>query len=184
MEAVKLAEEFKIQTWQAENVIALIDEGNTIPFIARYRKEKTGSLDDQILREFADRLDFLRKLEEMRNKVMEAIEKQGNLTDEITEALKNAVTLTENQIQSDNEIPMNGSLDKLTVQIALIILAYALTHIVMYGLGQLLPNMKSVIYGFNFLIGVLSASLINAILGFLYKKNIIRKVQRVFFEEV
>jgi len=95
MEAIKLAEEFKIQTWQAENVIALIDEGNTIPFIARYRKEKTGSLDDQILREFADRLDFLRKLEEMRNKVMEAIEKQGNLTDEITEALKNAVTLTE-----------------------------------------------------------------------------------------
>ena len=95
MEAIKLAEEFKIQTWQAENVIALIDEGNTIPFIARYRKEKTGSLDDQILREFADRLDFMRKLEEMRNKVMEAIEKQGNLTDEIAEALKNAVTLTE-----------------------------------------------------------------------------------------
>ncbi len=95
MEAIKLAEEFKIQTWQAENVIQLIDEGNTIPFIARYRKEKTGSLDDQILREFADRLDFLRKLEEMRGKVMEAIEKQGNLTDEIQEALKNAVTLTE-----------------------------------------------------------------------------------------
>ena len=95
MEAVKLAEEFKIQAWQAENVIALIDEGNTIRFIARYRKEKTGSLDDQILREFADRLDFLRKLEEMRNKVMEAIEKQGNLTDEICQALKSAVTLTE-----------------------------------------------------------------------------------------
>ncbi|MBR6765837.1 MAG: RNA-binding transcriptional accessory protein, partial [Clostridia bacterium] len=95
MEAIRLAEEFKIHVWQAENVIQLIDEGNTIPFIARYRKEKTGSLDDQILREFADRLDFMRKLEEMRNKVMEAIEKQGNLTDEITEALKNAVTLTE-----------------------------------------------------------------------------------------
>ncbi len=95
MEAIRLAEEFKIQVWQAENVIQLIDEGNTIPFIARYRKEKTGSLDDLILREFADRLDFMRKLEEMRNKVMEAIEKQGNLTDEITEALKNAVTLTE-----------------------------------------------------------------------------------------
>ena len=95
MEAIKLAQEFKIQTWQAENVIALIDEGNTIPFIARYRKEKTGSLDDQILREFSDRLIFLRKLNEMRQKVLEAIEKQGNLTEEIALALQNAETLTE-----------------------------------------------------------------------------------------
>lgn len=95
MEAIRLAQEFKIQTWQAENVIALIDEGNTIPFIARYRKEKTGSLDDQVLREFSDRLIFLRKLEEMRVKVLETIEKQGNLTEEIKTALKNAETLTE-----------------------------------------------------------------------------------------
>ena len=95
MEAIKLAQEFQIQTWQAENVIALIDEGNTIPFIARYRKEKTGSLDDQILREFSDRLIFLRKLEEMRQKVLEAIEKQGNLTEEIALSLQNAQTLTE-----------------------------------------------------------------------------------------
>ena len=91
----RLAEEFKIQLWQAENVVALIDEGNTIPFIARYRKEKTGSLDDQILREFSERLEALRKLEEMRQKVLEAIEKQGNLTDEIREALEKAQTLTE-----------------------------------------------------------------------------------------
>ncbi len=95
MEAIKLAQEFQIQTWQAENVIALIDEGNTIPFIARYRKEKTGSLDDQILREFSDRLIFLRKLEEMRQKVLEAIEKQGNLTEGIALSLQNAETLTE-----------------------------------------------------------------------------------------
>ncbi len=95
MEAIKLAQEFKIQTWQAENVIALIDEGNTIPFIARYRKEKTGSLDDQILREFSDRLIFLRKLNEMRQKVLETIEKQGNLTEEIALSLQNAETLTE-----------------------------------------------------------------------------------------
>ncbi|MBE7091966.1 MAG: RNA-binding transcriptional accessory protein [Clostridiales bacterium] len=95
MEAKRLAEQFNIQIWQAENVIDLIDEGNTIPFIARYRKEKTGSLDDQILREFSERLIFLRKLEEMRQKVLDAIEKQGNLTEEISVALENAQTLTE-----------------------------------------------------------------------------------------
>lgn len=77
--------------------------------------------------------------------------------------------------QSEGEIPITGSMDKFTVQIALITTAYFITYFLMMLLGKLLPGMKSVIYGFNFLIGVLSASLINAILGFLYKKNIIRK---------
>ncbi len=90
-----ITQEFSLQLWQSENVIKLIDEGNTIPFIARYRKEKTGSLDDQLLREFSQRLEQLRALEEMREKVLDAIEKQGNATDEIREALKNAQTVTE-----------------------------------------------------------------------------------------
>ena len=91
----RLAKEFNIAPWQAENVIALIDEGNTIPFIARYRKEKTGSLDDQILRDFSVRLEQLRKLDEMKAKVLETIESQGALTDEIRDALEKAGTLTE-----------------------------------------------------------------------------------------
>lgn len=91
----RLAKEFNIAPWQAENVIALIDEGNTIPFIARYRKEKTGSLDDQILRDFSVRLEQLRKLDEMKAKVLETIESQGALTDEIRDALEKAETLTE-----------------------------------------------------------------------------------------
>lgn len=77
--------------------------------------------------------------------------------------------------QSEGEIPITGSMDKFTVQIALITTAYFITYFLMMLLGKLLPGMKSVIYGFNFLIGVLSASLLNAILGFLNKKNIIRK---------
>jgi len=77
--------------------------------------------------------------------------------------------------QSEGEIPITGSMDKFTVQIALIMTAYFITYFLMMLLGKLLPGMKSVIYGFNFLIGVLSASLINAILGFLNRKNIVRK---------
>ena len=59
----KLTEEFKIQPWQVENTVSLIDDGNTIPFIARYRKEAHGTLDDQTLRSIADRLEYLRNLE-------------------------------------------------------------------------------------------------------------------------
>ncbi len=95
MEAKILADKFNVNLWQAENVIALIDEGNTIPFIARYRKEKTGSLDDQILREFADALEFNRKLSAAKEKVRSAIEALGALTDEISLALDEAKTLTE-----------------------------------------------------------------------------------------
>lgn len=86
-----------------------------------------------------------------------------------------AVALRENQIQGSNEIPMNGSLDKLTVQIALIVLAYFLTHLAMFGLGKLLPGMKSVIYGFNFLLGVLMASLIKLVMKGLNKSRVIKR---------
>ncbi len=78
-----------------EDTVALIDEGNTIPFIARYRKEVTGSLDDTVLRGLFDRLTYLRSLEERREKVRETIAEQGKLTEEISGALDAAVTLTE-----------------------------------------------------------------------------------------
>jgi len=95
MESEIIAKEFNIQAWQAENVIALLDEGNTLPFIARYRKEKHGSLDDQVLRDIAERLDALRKIAEMREKVINTIDKLGMLTDELRAAIENAETLTD-----------------------------------------------------------------------------------------
>ncbi len=79
------------------------------------------------------------------------------------------------QIQSDNEIPMQESMDKMTVQIALIVVAYLLSFLLMYLLGKLLPGMKSVIYGFNFLLGVLTATLVKLVIGFLKKRRIIKK---------
>ena len=79
------------------------------------------------------------------------------------------------QIDSDSEIPMQESIDKMTIQIALIIVAYAITFLAMTGLGNLLPGMKSVIFGFNFLLGVIFATLIKLILNFLLKKNIMKK---------
>ena len=91
----RLAQEFQIIEKHAANIIELIDEGNTIPFIARYRKELTGSMDDQVLRELADRLDYIRKLDERKATVLASIEEQGKLTDEIKKALEDAVTLTE-----------------------------------------------------------------------------------------
>lgn len=90
-----LISEFGLKPWQAENTVNLIDDGNTIPFIARYRKEATGSLDDQILRSFADRLNYLRSLEEQKEKVRAAITEQDKMTDEIAAAIENAKTLTE-----------------------------------------------------------------------------------------
>ena len=83
--------------------------------------------------------------------------------------------ITAEQIQSENEIPMQESMDKMTVQIALIAVAYMLTYLLMFLLGLALPGMKSVIYGFNFLLGVLAATLVKATLGFLKKKNIVKK---------
>ena len=91
----KLCDEFSLKTFQVENTVKLIDDGNTIPFIARYRKEATGSLDDQVLRELYDRLMYLRNMDETREKIKASIEEQGALTDELIEAIENAVTLTE-----------------------------------------------------------------------------------------
>ena len=91
----RLQQEFQLKSFQVENTVKLIDEGNTIPFIARYRKELTGSLDDQVLREFYERLVYMRNLEEKREQVRKTIEEQGNLTEEIALQLANAQTVTE-----------------------------------------------------------------------------------------
>ena len=90
-----LAEEFKIKEEQVKETVALIDEGNTIPFISRYRKEVTGGLDDATLRDLNDRLNYLRKMDERRAEISSLIEGQGKLTPEITFALNNAKTLVE-----------------------------------------------------------------------------------------
>lgn len=90
-----LAQQFNLQQWQIKKVIELIDEGNTIPFIARYRKEAHGSLDDQILREIAERLEYLRSLEKRREEVAELITAAGCMTEEISAALAAAATLSE-----------------------------------------------------------------------------------------
>lgn len=90
-----LAEEFKLRQEQVDNTVSLIDEGKTIPFIARYRKELTGSLDDQVIRELSDRLNYLRNLEARKAEVRSAIESQDKLTAEISESLEKAVTLVE-----------------------------------------------------------------------------------------
>jgi len=96
MEILKtIAKELKLRESQVENAVKLIDDGNTIPFIARYRKEATGSLTDTELRDLHERLLYLRGLEEAREKARAAIEAQGNLTEEISAALDNASTMTE-----------------------------------------------------------------------------------------
>ena len=92
----KLTEEFpSVKADKMQNIIGLIDEGNTIPFIARYRKEMTGSCDDQVLRELNDRLAYLRNLEKRKEEVAGAIAEQGKMTEEIQKALDAASTLTE-----------------------------------------------------------------------------------------
>lgn len=88
-----LAGELGIKTAQVEATIKLIDEGNTIPFISRYRKEVTGSLNDEILRQFDERLKYLRNLEEKKTQVLSAIEEQGKLTDELKKEIEAAITL-------------------------------------------------------------------------------------------
>lgn len=91
----KLREEFGITQSQAENTVRLLDEGNTVPFIARYRKEMTGSLDDQIIRQLSERLTALRNLEDRRTQVWTAIAEQGRLTDALAAKLDAAQTQTE-----------------------------------------------------------------------------------------
>ncbi|MCI8868540.1 MAG: RNA-binding transcriptional accessory protein [Anaerotignum sp.] len=91
----KLQEELEIRPSQVENTVKLLDEGNTVPFIARYRKEMTGSLDDQVIRRLSERLASLRNLEEKREQVKNAIAEQGSLTDELAAKLEQAETQTE-----------------------------------------------------------------------------------------
>ena len=90
-----LARELNISKNKVENTVKLIDEGNTIPFIARYRKEVTGNLDDEILRNLNDRLNYLRNLEKRKEEVLRLIEEQGKLTEELKESILNAAVLTE-----------------------------------------------------------------------------------------
>ncbi|MBE6825169.1 MAG: RNA-binding transcriptional accessory protein [Ruminococcaceae bacterium] len=93
--ALSLAQHFNVKVEHAKNVIELLDEGNTIPFIARYRKEAHGSMDDQLIRELSDRLDYLRNLDKRKQEVKDLIEAQEKLTDEIVQALEKATTLSE-----------------------------------------------------------------------------------------
>ena len=91
----KISEELGIKRHQTEAAVKLIDEGNTIPFIARYRKEMHGGCDDELLRDFNDRLTYLKNLEKRKEEVRGSIEGQGKWTDELAVALENAKTLTE-----------------------------------------------------------------------------------------
>lgn len=91
----QITEEFKLKDEHAKNIVSLLDEGNTIPFIARYRKEMTGHIDDQVLRELADRLTYLRNIEKRKAEVTASITEQGKMTDDIASALEKAETLTE-----------------------------------------------------------------------------------------
>ncbi len=90
---LKLKEELQVEKWQVEAAVSLIDEGNTIPFIARYRKEMTGSLNDEVLRDLHERLIYLRNLEEKKAQVLGSIEEQGKLTDELRERIEAAQTM-------------------------------------------------------------------------------------------
>ena len=89
----KIKEELQVEKWQVEAAVRLIDEGNTIPFISRYRKEVTGSLNDEQLRNLGERLTYLRSLEDKKEQVLKSIEEQGKLTDELKEKILAAQTL-------------------------------------------------------------------------------------------
>ena len=95
---LKLSEELQIKKGQAEAAVKLIDEGKTIPFIARYRKEATGALSDEILRNLFDRLTYLRNLEDKKQTVLASIEEQGKLTEE----LKAQILAAETQVAVDD----------------------------------------------------------------------------------
>lgn len=90
-----LSQQFNIKQEYAENIISLLDDGNTIPFIARYRKEMHGSMDDQLIREFSEKLEYLRNLDKRREEIKALIAAQDKLSDEITQSLDNASTLSE-----------------------------------------------------------------------------------------
>ena len=88
-----IAEELQVKVWQVEAAVKLIDEGNTIPFIARYRKPVTGELNDEQLRDLDERLKYLRNLEEKKETVIASIEEQGKMTDELMKQIKEAKTI-------------------------------------------------------------------------------------------
>ena len=91
----KLMKELSLKAFQVENAIKLIDEGNTIPFIARYRKEATGEMSDEQLRDFFERLTYLRNLEKRKEEVIRLIDEQGKLTDELKSNIEKSETMTE-----------------------------------------------------------------------------------------
>ena len=91
----QLTSEFSLKPDYTKNIIALLDEGNTIPFIARYRKEMTGAIDDQVLRQFVDRYEYLKNFEKRKEEVRKSITDQGKMTDEIEAAIEGCLTLTE-----------------------------------------------------------------------------------------
>ena len=93
--AKTIADELNIKEHQVENTINLIDSGNTIPFIARYRKEVTGNLSDEILRQLGERLSYLRNLEKRKEEIIRLIDEQGKLTEELTNSINNASILSE-----------------------------------------------------------------------------------------
>lgn len=136
-----LVEEFKLTTSQVKNTVGLLDEGNTIPFIARYRKEQTGELEDIVLRDLSNRLNFLRNLESRKEEVIRLIHEQGNLTDELKKQITTAETIQriddlyrpfrpkrrtraiiakEKGLEGLAEIILNQSLDKEEFKTALI----------------------------------------------------------------
>lgn len=90
-----IAEELQIKETQVQKTVSLIDEGNTIPFIARYRKEVTGNLSDEVLRNLNERLTYLRNLEKRKEEIIKSIEEQGKMTEEIAKSIENAITLAE-----------------------------------------------------------------------------------------
>ena len=89
----RLKEELNVELWQIDAAVKLIDEGNTIPFISRYRKEATGALNDEVLRKLYERLNYLRNLEEKKTQVLSSIEEQGKLTEELKAQILEAETL-------------------------------------------------------------------------------------------
>ena len=93
--SVKLTEEFNLKGEHVQNILKLLEEGNTIPFIARYRKEMTGAIDDQVLRALNDRYEYLKNLEKRKEEVAKAITEQEKMTDEIQAAIAAAQTMTE-----------------------------------------------------------------------------------------
>ena len=96
-----IAEELKVKLWQGEAAVKLIDEGNTIPFIARYRKPVTGELNDEQLRNLDERLKYLRNLEEKKNTVIASIEEQGKMTPELLKKIEKAMTIVKWMIYTD-----------------------------------------------------------------------------------